>query len=53
MEAQCQYSTMLAPLDEMGVDVLAHLAVVGRELDCGAPAGGLGVGLSDQEIARA
>ena len=34
----------------MGVNVLAHLAVVGRELEGRAPVGGLGVGFGDQEI---
>ena len=34
----------------MGVHILAHLAVVGRELDCGTPVGGLRVGLGDEEV---
>ena len=36
---------------EMGVDVFAQLAVVGRVLAGGSPAGGLGVGFGDEEVA--
>src|ERR1035438_1529352 len=35
---------------EVGVDVLAHLAVVGRKLEGGVPADGLRVGFSNEKI---
>ena len=38
---------------QMGVDVLAHLAVVGRKLEGRGPADGLRVGFGDQKIASA